>query len=194
MFCHADTRDIPDIDFVFALSAAAVDADDTFDKIKHTVDTIIKQYGTDKIRYALMTFGDRPSVIVDFSDGRGKEALRTTVQQLRRPTGEPDVEKALREAEKLLDNAPPRPGSRRIVVIFVDKKTPNSRSGLKEAAESITEKNVTIVPAVIGPEVDIYEIEVIPTNKEYIAICEPLEPQTWPEIIIDKSLKGESLI
>lgn len=194
MFCDADARDIPDIDMVFALSAAAVEAEDTFDKIKDTVDTIIKQYGTDKIRYALMTFGDRPSVIVDFSDGRGKEALRTTVQQLRRPTGEPDVEKALKEAEKLLDNAPPRPGSRRIVVIFVDKKTPNSRSGLKEAAESLTEKNVTIVPAVIGPEVDNDEIEVIPTNKEYIAICELPEPQTWPDIIMEKSLKGESPI
>ena len=194
MVCYADTRDFPDIDLVFALSAAAVDADDTFDKIKDTVDTIIKQYGRDKIRYALMTFGDTASVVVDFSDGRGKEALRATVQQLRRPNGEPDVERALKEAEKLFDNAPPRPGSRRIVVIFVDKKTPNSRSSLKEAAESVIEKNVTIIPAVIGPEVDIDEIEVLPTNKGYIAICEPTEPQTWPEIIMDKSLKGASLM
>ena len=194
LYCISDTRDIPDIDLVLALSAAAVDAEDTFDKIKYTVDTIIKQYGTDKIRYALMTFGDTPSTIVDFSDGRGKEALRTTVQQLNRPTGDPDVEKALKEAEKLFDNASPRPGSRRIVVIFVDKKTPNSRGDLKKAAESGLEKNVTIIPAVIGPEVDIDEIEVLPTNKEYIAICEPMTPQTWPEIIIDKSLKGKSLM
>lgn len=194
MYCIADTRDIPDIDFVFALSAAAVDAEDIFDKIIDTVDAIIKHYGTDKFRYALMTFGDTPSVVVDFSDGRGKEALRATVQQLRRPTGEPDVVKALKEAEKLFDNAPPRPGSRKIVVIFVDKKTANTRDDLKEAAESLIEKNVTIVPAVIGPEVYIDDIEVIITNKEYIATCEPIEPQTWPEIIIDKSLKGESLM
>ena len=194
MYCIADTRDIPDIDLVFALSAAAVDAEDTFDKIIYTVDEIIKLYGTDQIRYALMAFGDTPSVVVDFSDGRGKEALRAIVQQLRRPTGEPDVVKTLKEAEKLFDNAPPRPGSRKIVVIFVDKKTANSRGDLKEAAESITEKNVTLVPVVIGPEVDIDEIEVIPTNKEYIATCEPIEPQTWPEIIIDKFLKGESLM
>jgi len=194
VYCIADTRDIPDIDLVFALSAAAVDAEDTFDKIIYTVDEIIKLYGTDQIRYALMAFGDTPSVVVDFSDGRGKEALRAIVQQLRRPTGEPDVVKTLKEAEKLFDNAPPRPGSRKIVVIFVDKKTANSRGDLKEAAESITEKNVTLVPVVIGPEVDIDEIEVIPTNKEYIATCEPIEPQTWPEIIIDKFLKGESLM
>ena len=194
MYCIADTRDIPDIDLVFALSAAAVDAEDTFDKIIYTVDEIIKLYGTDQIRYALMAFGDTPSVVVDFSDGRGKEALRAIVQQLRRPTGEPDVVKTLKEAEKLFDNASPRPGSRKIVVIFVDKKTANSRGDLKEAAESITEKNVTLVPVVIGPEVYIDEIEVIPTNKEYIATCEPIEPQTWPEIIIDKFLKGESLM
>ena len=194
MYCIADTRDIPDIDLVFALSAAAVDAEDTFDKIIYTVDEIIKLYGTDQIRYALMAFGDTLSVVVDFSDGRGKEALRAIVQQLRRPTGEPDVVKTLKEAEKLFDNAPPRPGSRKIVVIFVDKKTANSRGDLKEAAESITEKNVTLVPVVIGPEVYIDEIEVIPTNKEYIATCEPIEPQTWPEIIIDKFLKGESMM
>lgn len=194
MYCIVDTRDVPDIDLVFALSAAAVDAEDTFGKIIDTVDAIIKHYGTDQIRYALMTFGDTASVHVDFSDGRGKEALRVTVQQLRRPTGEPDVVKALKEADKLFDSASPRPGSRKIVVIFVDKKTANSRGDLKEAAESITEKNVTLIPAVIGPEVVIDEIEVIPTNKEYIAICEPIKPQTWPEIIIDKFLKGESLM
>lgn len=190
MYYVADTRDIPDIDLAFALSAAAVDAEDTFDKIQDTVDAIIKQYGTDKIHYALLTFGDTPSIIVDFSDDRGKDALRTTVQQLSRPTGDPDVKKALEEAEQLFDNAPFRPGSRRILVIFVDKKSTNSRSDLKEASKPLIEKNVTIVPATIGPEVDIDEIEVLPANKEYIAICEPFQPETWPENIIDTALKG----
>lgn len=190
MYYVADTRDIPDIDLAFALSAAVVDAEDTFDKIQNTVDAIIKQYGTDKIHYALLTFGDTPSIIVDFSDDRGKDALRTTVQQLSRPTGDPDLKKALEEAEQLFDNAPFRPGSRRILVIFVDKKSTNSRSDLKEASKPLIEKNVTIVPATIGPEVDIDEIEVLPANKEYIAICEPFQPETWPENIIDTALKG----
>lgn len=187
----ADTRDIPAIDLALALSAAAVDAEDTFDKIKDTVDTIIKRYGTDKIRYALMTFGDTPSVIVDFSDDRGKDALRTTVQQLTRPTGDPDLTKLLKEAEQLFDNAPPRPGSRRILVVFIDKKSTNSRVDIKEAAKPLINKNTTIVPAAVGPEVDVDEIEGITPNKEYIAICELPDPEKWPEIIIDKALLGE---
>lgn len=186
----ADIRDIPNIDLALALSAAAVDAEDTFDKIQDTVDDIIKHYGTDKIRYALMTYGDTPSVIVDFSNNLGKDELRTTVQQLMRPTGDPDVKKALNVAEQLFDNAPPRPGSKRILVIFIDKKSTNSPSDLEEAAKPLLEKNVTVVPAVIVPAADIDEIEVMVENKGHIAVCELPRPEEWPEIIIDTGLKG----
>ena len=186
----ADTRDIPDIDLAFALSAAAVDAEDTFDKIQDTVDDIIKHYGTDKIHYALLTFGDKSSVIVDFSDNLGKDSLRATVQQLSRPTGDPDVKKLLEEAEQLFNSVHLRLGSRKIFVIFLDKKSTNSPSDLKEASKPLIEMNVTIVPAVVGPEVVIDEIEVLLTNKEYIAICEPFQPKTWPDTIIDTALKG----
>lgn len=187
----ADTRDIPQIDLAFAFSAAAVDAEDSFDKMKDTLDAIIKQYGTDKIRYAVITFGSTSSVIVNFGDDRGKDALRTIVKQLSRPAGDPDIKNALKRAESLFENASPSPGSRKILVIFIDKKSTNSRIDIKEAAKPLIDKNVTIVPAAVGSEVDVDEIELLPPNKYYIAVCPIPEPDTWPDKIIDKALKGK---
>ena len=188
----SDTRDIPAIDLAFALSAAAVDADDIFDKMKNTVDTIVKLYGVDKIRYALVTFGDKANTVADFDNDRGKDALRTIVQNVSRPTGEPDVREALEEVEKLFENASPRPGSLKVLVVFIDKKSANSRDDIKEAAKPLIEKNVTIIPATVGSEVNVDEIEVLVTNKEFIAVCPVPEPDTWPEIIIDKAIQGGS--
>ena len=191
-FFISDTRDIPAIDLAFALSAAAVDADDIFDKMKNTVDTIVKLYGVDKIRYALVTFGDKANTVADFDNDRGKDALRTIVQNVSRPTGEPDVREALEEVEKLFENASPRPGSWKVLVVFIDKKPANSRDDIKEAAKPLIEKNVTIIPATVGSEVNVDEIEVLVTNKEFIAVCPVPEPDTWPEIIIDKAIQGGS--
>ena len=159
--------------------------------MKDALDTIIKQYGTDKIRYAVIAFGSASSVVVKFGDDRGKDELRSFVKQLRRPAGDPDIEKALKEAESLFENAPSRPGSKKVLVIFIDKKSTNSHNDIKKAAKPLIENNVTIVPAVVGSEIDRDEIEVIPPNKHYIAICPLPTPETWPEIIVDKALKGE---
>lgn len=187
----ADTRDIPQIDLAFAFSAAAVDAEDSFDKMKDTLDAIIKQYGTDQIRYAVITFGSTSSVIVNFGDDSGKDALRTIVKQLSRPAGDPDIKNVLKRAESLFENASPSPGTRKILVIFIDKKSTNSRIDIKEAAKPLIDKNVTIVPAAVGSEVDVDEIELLPPNKNYIAVCPIPEPETWPDKIIDKALKGK---
>lgn len=168
------------------MSAAAVDADDTFDKMKDTLDTIIKQYGADKIRYALMAFGSTSSVIVNFGDDHGKDELRTIVEQLSRPAGDPDLKNALETAESLFDNAPPRPGSRKVLVIFIDKKSTSSRNDIKEAAKPLIEKNVTIVPAAVG--IDRIEIVVPPA---IIPECPLPTPEVWPDRIMGKVVKGK---
>lgn len=173
------------------MSAAAVDAEDTFDKMKDAVDTIIKQYGTEKMRFAVVTFGSRSSVDLNFGAYRDKDQLRTTIQQLSRPDGDPDIERVLKEAQNLFEKASSRPGSRKVLVIFIDKKSTNGRGEIVEAAKPLKANNVTIVPAIVGPEVDVDEIEVLVTYKPEIAVCPVPEPRTWPKKITDKVLKGE---
>lgn len=190
-FFIEDTRDVPEMDIAFALSAAAVDADDIFENMKATLDTIIKYYGIGKMRYAVMTFGSTSSVIVNFGDGSKKDDLRTTVQQLSRPAGDPNITDVLQEAESLFENAPPRPVDRKVLVIFIDKKSVNSLDDIEEATKPLFEKNITIIPAVVGSAVDMVEIEVLPENRNEIAICPVPKPETWPGILIDKATKGE---
>lgn len=168
-----------------------MDADDTFDKMKDAVDSIIKQFGTEKMRYAVVTFGSRSSVDVNFGAYRGKDQLRTNIQQLSRPDGDPDLERVLNEAQNLFEKASFRPGSRKVLVIFIDKKSTNELGEIVEAAKPLKANNISIVPAIVGPKVDVDEVEVLVTYKPQIAVCPVPEPKTWPQKITDKVLKGE---
>ena len=167
-----------------------MDAEDTFEKMKDTLDTIIKLYGTEKIRYAVITFGSAASVIVNFGDDRSKDELRAIVDLLKRPSGDPDITNLLKQTERLFKDAPSRPGSKKVLVVFLDKKSTNSRGDIKEATQPLFENNVTIVPAVVGPEVYIDEIDVMVENKGKIAVCWLPKPDTWPNVIIDKIIEG----
>ena len=54
------------IDLAFAVSATGLDAVKTFSLIKDTIKYIVNKYGTDKIHYGLLTFGNVPSRFRDF--------------------------------------------------------------------------------------------------------------------------------
>ena len=190
-FVVSDTREVPSIDLGFALSAAAVDAESTFYKMQDAVDMIIKKYGTDQIRYALMVFGTAPSTIVNFGDNLDQNDLRKSVLEVIRPVGDPDLKKALEEAQKMFNRAPERPEARRVLVVFIDKKSLNDPLEIENAAKPLIANEVKIIPAAVVPEADLEELEVITTNKGFVAECVlPLPTKTWSEKIIDKTLIG----
>lgn len=58
-FSIIETAKLDEIDLAFAISSAAADADKTFQRMKDTVKKIMQEYKTDKLRYAVMAFGDQ---------------------------------------------------------------------------------------------------------------------------------------
>lgn len=51
----------------FAISSAAAGAETTFQRIKDTVKEIMQTYRTDKLRYALLVFGNQPISRISFA-------------------------------------------------------------------------------------------------------------------------------
>lgn len=62
-----ETAKLKEIDLAFAISSAAKDADRTFRRMKDTVKHVMKEYNSDKLRYAVMVFGDHTQSPLNFS-------------------------------------------------------------------------------------------------------------------------------
>ena len=103
------------LDLGFAISAAAVDADDTFDKIKDSVNAIVDIYGTGSIRYGIVLFGSRSTIAKAFDDRyEDDRALKRAIVSFQRPTGQPDLEKALRKSKMMFDASQDRPNAKKV--------------------------------------------------------------------------------
>ena len=62
----AETATLDEIDLTFAISSAAAGAEETFQRVKDTVKEIMQTYKTDKLRYALLVFGNQPISPISF--------------------------------------------------------------------------------------------------------------------------------
>ena len=124
VYCHATYTNssvgqkiIEELDLGFVVSAAAIDAEETFEKIKKSLQLIVDTYGTGSIRYGIILFGSIPVV----SKGFGKRyqddnALKIAIRSFQRPSGEPNLEQALRKAKMMFDALASRPKAKKVNV------------------------------------------------------------------------------
>ena len=54
------------MNLAFALSARAVDEDTNFGKMKDTIKAIMRKFGSNRLHYSVITFGDPPMVDLPF--------------------------------------------------------------------------------------------------------------------------------
>lgn len=183
------------MDLGFAISASTQDAAKTFKLMKEAITSIAKRYETSKIRYALVTFGDTVSREVNFTlELPGPEALRKALENVNQPSGEPDLEAALQEAKMMFKQAPSRPGSKKVLVVIMDKKSASDGSVVKEAAKPLEENNIKVVPVAIGSKASLPELEKTTTNKKFmVTVGIDEDPERLGEEIMRKALKSKCL-
>lgn len=97
---------IQQIDLGFALSAASVFQNETFKLMKDTISYIIESYGTEKIHYSVLVFGDAATTKITFGQTPpSPEQLKSAIQRLSVGTGTANLAKALEKALKLFEDA-----------------------------------------------------------------------------------------
>lgn len=160
------------------------------------IDSIATHYEVSKIRYALLTFGSTVSKEVTFTeDSPNPEELRKALEGASRPSGAPDLKKALEEAKMMFKQATPRPGAKKVLIVIMDKKSASDASDVKEAAKLLEDVNVKVVPVAVGSEVSLSELEKTTTNKKFIVIVgNDEDPERLGEEIIRKALKSECFV
>ena len=183
------------MDLGFAISASAQDADETFKLMKEAISSITERYETSNIRYALLTFGTTVKREVNFTlDLPDPEALRKALASASKPSGEPDLQRALEEAKMLFKQAPSRPGAKKVLVVIMDKKSISDSSEVEQASKPLEDVNIVVVPVAVGPAASLSELEKTTTNKKFMVIVgKDEDPDTLGEEIMRKALKSECL-
>lgn len=151
---------------------------------------MIDKYGTSRLQYAVITFGNVPRTAISFNGAsRGDEALKRLVDSIRRSSGA-RLDKALEEA-KLLFEAKGRPNAKRVLVVITDKKSESSAESVKNQGKVLENNNIKVVPVLLGKESDADELRKTTPNKENIVpVDEGDDPVVTAEIILLKAIQG----
>lgn len=180
------------IDLGFALSATALNARETFAKMKETVKSIIKKYTVGNLRYAVIVYGSDAKVLLSFE--RNFPALEnwlSSVDNMRIEQGGPALEKALQKARVLFQSSG-RKDAKKVLVVIADK-SPIGDSGEtgKEALE-LEYANVKIVPVAFGGDIDAKEIKDISPYKDVLVVVRnDVDPTDLGYSVMEKVLKGK---
>ena len=167
VYLITDTTRFPRLDIAFVVSATAVAADDNFKLIRSTIGSIIKEHGVRKHLYALVVFGQYASIIQIFQKTE-EETLISLVQGAQLPSGAPELVGALETTKQLFfdPSGGARPDSRKIVVIMIDRKSVNTKSGIEKVAGEYEDNKVKFVTVVVGAEADPSELGPLTPDKK----------------------------
>lgn len=128
----SDTVPIPKVDLVFAVSTVAANAQDTFDKIKQAFNNIVIKHGTSSIQYGFIVFGNNAITRLALGERFNDiESLKRLIGVFSRPSGTPNIKKALDLAKKMFSGSRGRPDARKVLVLITDKDSRYSFERLK---------------------------------------------------------------
>ena len=130
--------------------------------MKGIINSVADTYGTDKVHYGLITFGDEANIKISFSDRfTSPEEFKSVIDRIPTATGGPAIDKALKEAKVLFEGSSVRYGAIKVLVVMVDRKSSGDEQAAKKAAMDLKENGVDIITVAIGDQTDHSELEEI---------------------------------
>ena len=161
--------------------------------MKDATKDIIDKYGTDDARYSLITSGKEASTKIDFTDGfKTAQDFTNAVNAVQRPEGTPDLKKALDQAMKLFEDAPPRPDAKKILVVLNDQKSVNYPQMLSASAKRLQDENILVLPIAFGSLADLDELtRLAPSKGVVIKIDDDEDGAAIAQKIMNDGVKGK---
>ena len=179
------------MDLAFALSANSVlDSTKNFRKMKEVINSVIEKYGVGTINYAVVVFGNTPSVRVRFTQPLDEDQLKTVLSGLTPNSKGSNIERALDEVQRLFD-ASSRPDARRVLILVTDKTSDSAIEDVKTSAESLRRSGIKVVPVAFGEEADKDELKVTtPDKDDLIESTGTEDPEVLAKEIMKTALEG----
>lgn len=179
---------VPEVDLGFALSASSVFYNETFKLMKDIINYIVDAYGTRKIHYSVLVYGDTATIEINFGQTPpSPQQLKTAVEKLRVETGVPNLAGALEKALKMFEDDDRRPLTRKVLVIMADSKSRSTEDEIIKAARPLEERDIKVIPVAVGEEADPVELETTtPDKTNVIETGKEEDPKMVGEKIMDK--------
>lgn len=179
---------VPEVDLGFALSASSVFYNETFKLMKDIINYIVDTYGTQKIHYSVLVYGDTATIEINFGQTPpSPQQLKTAVEKLRVETGAPNLAGALEKALKMFEDDDRRPLTRKVLVIMADSKSRSTEDEIIKAVRPLEERDVKVIAVAVGEEADPVELETTtPDKTNVIETGKEEDPKMVGEKIMDK--------
>ncbi len=176
------------MDLGFALSAASAVHNETFKLMKDIINYIIDTYGTQRIHYSVLVYGDTATIEINFGQTPpSPQQLKTAVEKLRVGTGVPNLADALEKATKMFEDDNRRPLTRKVLVIMADSKSGSTEDEVKKAVRPLEDRDIEVIAVVVGEEADPVELEnTTPDKTNVIETGKDDDPKVVGEKIMDK--------
>ena len=189
-FVSISIEDIPEIDLAFILGALS---DDTFDKMKDVVSSIVDIYGTDGARYAVIPMGSEGDLQTHFGDThQTPQDLTNIIRSQTKPEGLIHLKRALDQAKTVFEEASPRSQAKKILVILKDQESFFYPNEVLAGSIALQERGVTVLPVAVGPLADTYQLSILAPSKGILLKVDTLEDnRTIGLQIMNSALKGK---
>lgn len=187
---------LPKIDLMFVISSQSSKSSQTFPYMKAILTDIMQNCSTNQIHFAVVLYGNEPSVILRFSDGyTDPDKLVEEISSARNVPGGSALDKALQTAKMIFtEDEAVRPEARKILVIITDEKSSGDTVVAKGVAKDLIDNHVSIITVALGSEADRKELEELtPTDGNSLNATTDKDPGETAEEIIGKIAQRTSL-
>ena len=131
--------------------------------MKDIIINVVQNYSANLIHYAVVMYGEEPSVVLKFSDGvTDPDQLVIVVNSAPSLPGDSALDKALQEANRLFnEDEAVRPDARKVVVVITDNESSGDKEAAKGIARDLKDELVTIVTVAVGSNAAQQELETL---------------------------------
>ena len=186
---------IPKVDLAFAISADSIDSENVFVFMKSIIKAIIDRYGTDKLDYSVIVYGNVATksftFVTKFPD---KDSMKRSVDALPKKEGPVDLVKALEEARNLFTNTPTRPNAKKVLVVVTDAFSEISSDNLQLTTRTLRKNEIRIVSVAMGSNTIVKQLANVSfSNDDVISVpnYKVKRPVELAEEIMIKVFQGE---
>lgn len=175
---------------MFVLSAQA---SNSLSYMKDVIADIMQNYSTNLIHYAVVLYGDEPSVLLKFSDGvTDPDQLASLVRSAADVPGGSALDKALQKAKQLFnEDDAVRPDARKILVVITDDESSGEKQAAKGIVRDLTDSLVTIITVAVGDDAGHEELEgLTPADGDSLNATTDEDPGKTGKEIIQIILEG----
>lgn len=160
---------VPLVDLGISLSASAADAAKNFDKMKSVILSIVDHYGTSRVRYGMVVYGDQAKTNIGFQQVFPKdEDLKRYLATIAPASGGSSLEKGLEEGKELFRSRGTRPNARKVLVVFTDRKSTGDEQKAKDVARELKDQGIKVIAVALGSESDQTELKDITTDGRHV--------------------------